>query len=580
MTFSIRELCGRQRLICCAMACLAAVNVRADITLNGLDKTQQVNVRAFLDLAQAGCDSPEWQLRRMTASAAEQVGTALEALGHYQTTLSIRDGKAKGKCWHKVLDVTPGPKTVYQSTNVAITGDGASDSVLAKLAAAPALQPGAAVHHGRYRQIKQTLINKATERGYFDARFTANQILVTQDKATANVDLVLDSGPRYRFGAVNIESRLLTPELMNLLNDIDEGDWFDARTIAATHRNFLDSGYFGFVNVDADPRQAQALRVPVNIELSPAKTRVYTGGLGFATDVGPRFRLNYRNRRINQRGHTLNGQLLASPVQSLLGAEYRIPIGDDRRDVFALSSAFEDQDTETSDFKSIEVGARRTIALDSGWLNTASIELRREDFIVGDQSSVSTLLIPGMSWWGGTQATAARPDNAWRMSLDVRGTTTAIGSDTSFVQVEARGRLIRSITERTRVLGRLTLGATAKEQRDELPVSLRFFAGGDSSVRGYGFESIGPVNDDNVVVGGGKLITASVELDWQLNQNWAFALFADAGTAFDDGGPDFRKAVGVGVRRLTPVGPLRFDLAAPLDRDRKVRLHFSIGSDL
>ncbi len=580
MAISIKEVFRPHMLVYLAIACLSAVTVRAEITLNGLDKTQQVNVRAYLGLASASCESADWQLRRMTADAAQQVTMALEALGHYRATVQIKDGKAKDTCWHKVVDVTPGPVTTYQRANVAVTGDATDDPVLSKLATAPTLQPGAVVHHGRYRQVKQALINKATERGYFDAQFTRSEILVSEDKATAVVDLVLDSGPRYRFGVVTIDSELLTNELMNLLNDIDEDDWFDARKIAATHRNFLDSGYFGFVNVDADPRKAQALHVPVNIELSPAKSRVYTGGLGFATDVGPRFRLNYRNRRINQRGHTLDGQLLASPVQSIIGAEYRIPIGDDRRDVFALSSSYEDQDTDTSDFRSIEVGARRTVALENGWLNTASIELRREDFVVGNQSSVSTLLIPGMSWWTGTEAIAARPDNAWRMSLDVRGTTTAIGSDTSFVQVEARGRIIRSLTERTRVLGRLTVGATAKEQRDELPPSLRFFAGGDTSVRGYAYESIGPVNDENVVIGGGKLISASVELDWQLNTSWAFAVFADAGSAFNDGGPDLKTSVGVGVRRLTPVGPLRFDLAAPLDRERKVRLHFSIGSDL
>lgn len=580
MSDCLRQVRPRRRLLLLALSVVVfGLSARAEVTIRGLDKSQEVNVRSYLRLDDLPCDSPPWQVRRQSSKAPAQIAEALEALGFYRSTIEITDGEPRTSCWHQLLVIDPGPPTLLEASTVSLTGEGTDDPVLSKLVAEQPLSDGSVLNHGAYTRFKQRLASRATERGYFDATFTTARVTVHSDLATATANITLETGTRYRFGEVTVGSELITEDLFDVLTEIEPGTFYSAADITATHRNFLESGYFGFVNVIADPRLAQNFTVPVRIEASSAKTRIYGGGLGFATDVGPRFRLNYRNRLINQRGHTLNGQLIVSPVQSVLGAEYRIPYGDDRRDVFVLSSAIEDQATDTSEFTSIELGARRTLALDSGWLKTDFVQLRREDFKVGDQDESSTLLIPGMSWWRGTEVEQARPDNGYRIAFDVRGTTEAIGSDTSFLQVEARGRLIRSISDRSRVLARLHLGATARKNRSDLPPSLRFFAGGDNSIRGYGFESIGPLDDQGQVTGGGRLIAASLEFDWRLNERWALAVFADSGSAFDDT-PDFKTGVGIGVRRMTPVGPVRIDLAAPLDRDRKVRLHFAIGSDL
>lgn len=551
-----------------------------EVTLKGLTGDQRANVRHALALASAGCDAPPWSLRRMTASAPDEIRTALEPLGFYRAQSRILDTSQDQGCWQKDITVTPGEPTRYQSAAIAIEGAGDDDGRFRRIVDRSAVKPGEVVHHGRYQALKSSLQNLATQLGYFDARFAEARVTVSEDLAQADAAITFVTGPRYRIGTVDIDSELLVDRLFNTLIEVREDTPYDASHIAATHRNLLDSGYFAYVTVRADPQDAENLRIPVRIEAAPAKTRVYTGGLGFATDVGPRFRLNYRNRRINRRGHTLNSQLLASPVQSLLGAEYRIPAGDDRRDVFSLSASAEEQDTDTSEFASIELGLRRTHARDSGWLRTLGLDLRREDFKVGDQDDATTLLMPSIGWWRSTQSASARPANGYRLALDVRGAGEGLGSDASFAQLELSARVIRSLGDRWRVLTRARIGATVREADDSLPVSLRFFAGGDNSVRGYGFETIGPVDDEGIVIGGSMLVTGSVEFDYQLNERWALAVFADTGSAFNSESPDFKTGLGFGVRRLTPVGPLRIDLATPLDRDRLVRLHFSIGSDL
>ncbi|MEO1573589.1 MAG: autotransporter assembly complex family protein [Pseudomonadota bacterium] len=558
---------------------LAPVSL-GEITIDGLSSDERANVRHSLSLAKADCDTPAWSLRRMTAGAPDEVRAALEPLGYYRATSDIRDTSSKSGCWKKTLTIVPGEPTRYGEAGVAVTGPGAEEAAFRNVLARTAVKPGEVVHHGRYRALKTSLQNTATQLGYFDARFETAEVVVREDLALADVALNFATGPRYRIGQVTVESDLIEKSLFDTLIDVRQDMPYNASNIAATHRNLQDSGYFAYENVRADPNEADGLEVPVVIEAAPAKTRVYTGGLGYATDVGPRFRLNYRNRRINRRGHTLNSQLLASPVQSVLGAEYRIPAGDDRRDVLSLAASVEEQDTDTSEFSSVELGVRRTHAQDSGWLRTLGLDLRREDFKVGTQDESSTLLIPSISWFRSTQAASARPASGYRLALDVRGAGEGLGSDTSFVQLELTARAIRSLGERWRVLTRARLGATSRESSDALPVSLRFFAGGDNSVRGYGFETIGPVDEDGIVIGGSMLATGSLELDYLLNDRWALAVFADTGSAFDSGSPDFKTGLGIGVRRLTPVGPLRIDLAAPLDLDRTVRLHFSIGSDL
>ncbi|MEM6638480.1 MAG: autotransporter assembly complex family protein [Pseudomonadota bacterium] len=579
---SAAECCALSQLVAAsALAAFFCVPVQAEVKLDGVKGDARANVEHALSLAKADCDTSATRLAQLVADTPAQVASALEPLGFYRASVNITDAPAdKRNCWRKTVAVTAGEPTRYQSVQVTLLGDGQSDGVFQRVIDSSQPKPGDVVHHGRYKAFKTALQNLATQRGYFNAGFETATVIVSNDAASADATMVFRTGPRFTFGAVDVDSDIVTDELLDTLVDITPGSPYDASDIASTHRNLLDSGYFAFVNVRANPAEAEANVIPVHIDATAAKTRVYTGGLGFATDVGPRFRLNYRNRRINRRGHTLNSELLASPVQSVLGAEYRIPSGEDRRNVDSIAARLIEQNTDSNEFTSIDLGLRRAEARPSGWLRTLGIDLLREDFTVSGIDSSSTLLMPSISYWRSTQAASPRPDKGYRLALDVRGATDSVVSDLSFVQIEATARWIRSFGDRWRLLTRATLGATVLDDIDGLPVSLRFFAGGDNSVRGYEFQGIGPVDADGLVTGGTMLAVGSVEFDYRLNKNWSLAAFVDTGTAFEDGDSDLNTGIGLGVRRMTPVGALRVDLAAPLDRDRKVRLHISIGSDL
>jgi translocation and assembly module TamA len=164
----------------------------------------------------------------------------------------------------------------------------------------------------------------------------------------------------------------------------------------------------------------------------------------------------------------------------------------------------------------------------------------------------------------------------------VRGASDALGSDTSFVQVVADGKWIWSLRNDGRLLLRSQVGTTWKTDLAELPASVRFFAGGDNSVRGYDFDEIGPVDANGEVIGGSSLITASIEYEHPLRARWSLAFFVDSGNAFEDSHVDPRTGAGIGGRWQSPLGPIRIDLAHPVDDpdNDDWRVHVYLGPDL
>jgi translocation and assembly module TamA len=209
------------------------------------------------------------------------------------------------------------------------------------------------------------------------------------------------------------------------------------------------------------------------------------------------------------------------------------------------------------------------------------LNLLVEDFEVAGQIGRSRLLMPGMNWVRIEADNNIRPARGSRLELDVRGANDTLGSDTTFLQVIAKGKWIWSPTMRSRVLLRGDAGVTDEHSFDELPPSVRFFAGGDNSVRGYDFKELGPVDAAGKVVGGSSLAVASIEYEHSVRERWSIAAFVDSGNAFEGSEFETKTGIGMGTRWQSPLGPIRLDLAHPLhDPDTNWRLHISLGPDL
>jgi translocation and assembly module TamA len=271
-----------------------------------------------------------------------------------------------------------------------------------------------------------------------------------------------------------------------------------------------------------------------------------------------------------------------SKVLSTVTAAYTIPLlKNPLTDKLKFETGYKHEDTDTSTSDTTAVSVTWYRVPNQGWSKERSLTLGHEEFEVGTDKGKSTVLMPGIGWSRVIAADRLYPRKGVRLGLKLRGASEQIVSSVSFAQAIGNAKAALALPARLRVITRLDVGATAMKSFEELPASVRFFAGGDNSVRGYAYQSLGPKDDKGDVIGGRNLLVGSVELERLLLDKWAVALFVDSGNAFDKTHVDPRTGVGFGIRWRSPVGPIRLDIAHPLtDSKDAFRIHFSMGPEL
>ena len=572
---------GRARRAVALLVLMAHAGAASSaVVLAGVDDAQRSNVLAHLRLDDEPCDAPPWRVQQAFRNAPASIEVALVALGYY--TPSIQSSLELGEaCWEARFEIEPGPAVTIRRLDLAVEGQADADPVFADLRATFPLLPGRRLDHGGYESWKRTVLDRARQRGYVEAAFTTARIDVYPDLAMADVRVTFASGPRYRFGPIVLEQEVLASELVLSYVDFDRGDLYDSQRLAELYVALNDSGYFSSIDVRALEPDDLTHEIPVAIGLRPGRRLLVSYGVGFSTDVGPRLRFGRTNRRVNAAGHQLGVNAQLSPVISETALSYRFPYGDPRSEWISFTAGLKREDTESALSNSAEFGARRIFRLARDWTFSQSLSYLTEDFEVAEQTGRSRLLMPGLLWSRLRADSPVRPDRGSRVDLELRGASDTLGSDTSFVQAVASAKWIWSRTGSARWLVRGAFGLTGKSEFSELPPSVRFFAGGDASVRGYKFKSLGPLDDEGQVVGGSGLLVGSVEHERAVTARWSIAAFVDAGNAFD--GTDFEPETGVGfgVRWRSPVGPIRLDIGWPVSAaDDGPRLHVSLGPDL
>jgi translocation and assembly module TamA len=237
--------------------------------------------------------------------------------------------------------------------------------------------------------------------------------------------------------------------------------------------------------------------------------------------------------------------------------------------------------TESTTSDSFRLAGLQTRAHDD-WTETRFIELLHERSEIGSDITESTLLMAGLGLRRTHADDILRTRRGYRLSLELRAAHDALLSSTSLLQLQGSAKGIYRFGDAGRITGRAQLGATLGGEFFDLPASLRFFAGGDNSVRGYAYKSLSPLDENGEAIGGRHLITTSLEYEHPVaGEDWWGAAFVDAGNAFDTDDFELKYGYGVGLRWYSPVGRVRLDLAFPNDTsDGSVQLHFSLGADL
>jgi translocation and assembly module TamA len=552
----------------------------AEFELTGLEGPIRDNALLYIRLDEEPCDAPEWRVRQLYQNALERLPQALEAFGYYSARVTS-ELELGGDCWSARLAVELGMPVRVRTLDVELAGEANEDAAFGRIIEAPGIAVGTPLRHVAYEKLKMRLRDLAGMRGYVQAEFESSRIDVFPDELAADITLHFDSGKRFRFGPLVLEQAVLDNELVRSFVRFAPGEPFDRDRLTDLYVALTNSGFFDTVTVEALEPDLGAAEIPVRVELTPAARRLISYGIGFSTDTGPRLRFGRHNRRFNERGAQLGVDAQLSPVTSDVTVNYRFPHGDPRVEWISFDAGLRHESTTSSSSSALELGARRILERRGGWTRTDLVSLRIEDFTVGDQTGRSNLLMPSTTWTRLRADSSVRPSTGAKLDLELRGTDEAIGSDTRFVQVVARGKWIRSPSQKSRLIFRADVGVTRERAFEALPPSVRFFAGGDNSVRGYAFQSLGPVNEDGQVIGGSNLLTTSFEYERRVKPSWSVALFADSGNAYREFEFDPKTSVGLGTRWLSPLGPIRLDIGFPLSpEDRGARLHISLGPDL
>ncbi len=269
-----------------------------------------------------------------------------------------------------------------------------------------------------------------------------------------------------------------------------------------------------------------------------------------------------------------------SDLRQGVGINYEIPLNDPARTRINLGTSYQRERTSTSLSERYRSSIAHLQQLDNAWLATTNLEYEREYFTIAGQRDRTDLLLPGLELSRTAGNDPIFPTRGWRLSGKIRVAHESVISSISMVQLHSTAKAIVPLAG-GRVLARAEMGMTAADRLIRLPTSVRFFAGGDSSIRGFGYRSLGTTNDEGKVIGGRHIMVGSLEYDHVIVGNWNAAIFVDGGNAYDTLNTfEPRMGLGMGVRWISPIGPIRLDIAMPQDSGRDFRLHISMGPDL
>jgi len=553
-----------------------------DVEVTGLDTKLRDNVLLILDIEQQNKHESltDTHIRTLHNKAPSQIKTALQPFGYYKPVIDSKLEKQSDETWRAVYTIDAGSPIPIRQFDFKLVGAAENDSAFTTLIKNLPLAEGKPLNHTLYETIKQDLSTTASERGYFDAKLKENKVTINLESYGANVVLHFDSGQRYQFGDVTFSEPVLRPAIMQRYVPFKKGEPYTIDALLSLQQALIDSDIFNSVEVHTRQKQAQDAIIPIDVTVEPRKRHKYTLGAGYGTDTGARGKIGWEVPRINDRGHRFSSELRVSQIADSIVGKYHIPLKNPRTNELVFQAGYNRDTTDTSESYKRFAGTSLSQARGQ-WREVWSISFEKERFTIADQRNQSTLLIPGANWTRVWAQDRINSRKGTRFDLTIRGATEQLLSDNDFLQASTAIKTILPLGSNARLITKVLLAGTDAPDFNALPSSLRFFAGGAQSVRGYRYQSLGPQDDNGDVLGGRYLAVASLELEHRIIDKWSAAVFFDTGNAIDALSDPLERGAGLGIRWRSPIGPIRIDFASAISRDNKPwRLHINIGPDL
>ncbi|MFA0235686.1 autotransporter assembly complex family protein [Vibrio sp. 10N.222.55.C7] len=542
----------------------------AEFEVKGVNKTLTENVELYLEPL---ADVPASQLSKTKLS--KRIQDALNPYGYYHPQLDIDLNDSD----NVIINIDSGPVMRIAESIVKITGEASLDAEFINILNQSKLGSGLTLSHQEYDQTKRAIFSLAKRKGYFDGRFIESKIEVIPSENIANIHLYFASGPRYKFGSISIPDDGVDPTRIEKIPTFKKGDDFDTIKLGELQSDLSDTQWFRSVIVHGDfDKLDDNLEVPIEIIAEPSSRNIVQVGGGYSTDLGLRASLSWSKPWYNRRGHSFETQTYLSEQEQSLQLGYKIPTEKVTTDYFGIqfeSKRIDHRDTNsfTNDLK-----FERYWQLDSDWQSTIYVKYLHEQYRQASEEEQSQLLLPGISF-----SQVDRKNDQLELNhrhiYSVEYSDPSLFSDSRLLRLEGNSVLSWDISDRQKLHFRSNVGINIAKSLSDVPSSLRYFAGGDGNLRGYGYESISPRDENGELTGARYMLTAGLEYQHQVYRSIWLGAFLDVGDAFDQQA-DWKRGTGVSLIWNSQLMPVKLDFAYGLDAPEgdEFRIHFSFGT--
>ncbi len=542
-----------------------------DIKINGIEENLKKNVLIFLSLERyKNRDDLELPvIRQLQERAESEISAAIRPFGYYESKVGSSLEKITNTDWQIKISVEPGKQITMGLVTIKVLGEGSELLEFQDIENNISLHQGAALNHTEYELIKNNLQRMAITLGFPEAVLSTSELFVNPDSYTASATIILETGPRYNFGKTTINQDTLEPSLMLRYLRYTENKPYNSNEILLTQFALDDSLYFSTVEVIPQDPDTTTKTIPVSITTTANNRNHYSIGAGYASDTEARGIFSWDNRRINDRGHRLRTEVKAAQLGQSLEMQYVVPLQDPAIDKLSFEfrqsrDSLGDLDTRTTRLKPSVMQLRgrwqRSLFASFSRLQTITAATNLQ----ARNNESNTLIIPGASY-------ASVPSNYLGEALysreffaELRGSIKSLGAQSNYLQLRIEGEKQFRLSKNWHYFLRAQIGSSLVSRTTNIPGTERFFAGGDRSVRGFGYNELSPLDTGGANIGGRHMLVGAVEIIRDLPHKLALATFVDVGNAFDRFGDPLQYSVGLGLRYRTRVVTIGIDIAQPL----------------
>lgn len=564
----------------------AMVNAEQTVLLKieGIEnKELSKNVRIHLSrLSNDEADGSERYQEKVKVS----VDKALRAMGYYNTQYHFElIPKPRPQKDHLILKVKLDKPVKLNERDVQILGNAKADADFQRVVEQDIPKRDVVLNHETYEDFKSKIDKLAQAKGYFDGEWAVHRLEVYPKEHIADWRLHYQSGERYRYGNIAfVNSQIRHDYLENILR-IKSGDPYYLNDLSKLSSDFTSSNWFASVLVEPNIDEAEK-KVDLNVLFQPKKKNEVEVGIGFVTDIGPRFQLGWKKPWINNRGHSLETQTYISKPEQSFEFGYNIPVKSHPiHYYYQISGGLEREDQNDTKFTGAHLGFQRFWNHETGWAFSLGLKARYDAFKQGNSEKKKTLLLYPTASINRTRSDGSRfPLWGDSQKLTLNWGSKAWGSDVDFYTIKASSAWIRTFFDNHRTYLRAEVGYLKASEFERIPPALRYFAGGDMSVRGFGYKDISPRDKAGKLTGGTHLATATAEYQYQVYPSWWLATFYDTGLAAKSyKANQLHSGVGAGVRWASPIGAIKFDIATPVrspNNQKGIQFYIGLGSEL